>query len=73
MGVVFVLPGLLGEGIIKQMGKYFDNTFFKFLFGFLAILAISFLLLFFTQIWGKDNDEKDSTYVEVSSPSVRDN
>jgi hypothetical protein len=53
------------------MGKYFDSTFFKFLFGFLAILAISFLLLFITQIWEKDNDEKDSTYVEVSSPSVR--
>lgn len=33
------------------MLKYFDNTFFKFLFGFLAILAVSFSLLLFTQWW----------------------
>ncbi len=27
------------------MRKYFDHTFFKFLFGFLAILGISFVIL----------------------------
>ncbi len=35
------------------MLKYFDNTFFKFLFGFLAILAVSFAVLLFTQWWGE--------------------
>ena len=37
---------------IEAMLKYFDNTFFKFLFGFLAILAVSFALLVATQWWG---------------------
>jgi hypothetical protein len=34
------------------MAKYFDNTFFKFLFGFLGILGVSFTLLYITQYFG---------------------
>ncbi|HEY4489708.1 MAG TPA: hypothetical protein VJC12_00430 [Candidatus Paceibacterota bacterium] len=48
------------------MWKLFDNTFFKFLFGFLVILAISILILFAAQYWSKKGNP-DSTYVQVSS------
>jgi hypothetical protein len=34
------------------MLKYFDNTFYKFLFGFLLILSISFGILYIVKQWG---------------------
>lgn len=50
------------------MLKYFDNTFFKFLFGFLAILAVSFALLIATQWWGNTQataSPNDSEFVQT--------
>jgi hypothetical protein len=47
------------------MFKYFDNTFFKFLFGFLTILAVSFIFIFLTQVWS-EGENFENTYVEVS-------
>lgn len=41
------------------MASYFDNTFFKFFFGFLGILALSFSLVVATQYWSdRDNPER---------------
>jgi Trk-type K+ transport system membrane component len=54
------------------MRKYFDHTFFRFFFGFLAILVVSFALLFFVEHWtNKANPDDASTYVDahVSDPS----
>lgn len=49
------------------MSKYFDNTFFKFLFGFLVILALSFLFLYVTDRLDKNRlPDGTSTYVEAS-------
>ncbi len=45
------------------MGKYFDKTFFKFLFGFVAILGVSFLCLVavgFYQVEMKGNQVRAS-------------
>jgi len=48
------------------MRKYFDHTFFRFLFGFLAILALSFALLFFVERWNTNtNPDGTSTYVDA--------
>lgn len=47
------------------MLKYFDNTFFKFLFGFLGILFVSLALLVLTQYLGNKNAEKNQMYTEV--------
>jgi hypothetical protein len=52
------------------MFKYFDHTFFKFFFGFLVILAISFLILYATNRWGK-SDIPEATYVNVPVKSVQ--
>jgi hypothetical protein len=43
------------------MSKYFDKAFFKFFFGFLAILAISFILLVVTNYFeGKSTQVPDN-------------
>jgi len=53
--------------MIIQMMKYFDNTFFKFLFGFLVILAISFSILFAVEYY-QDKQELDTTsFAETSN------
>jgi len=36
------------------MFKYFDRAFFRFFFGFVAILAISFIVMIVTVQWGGD-------------------
>jgi len=41
------------------MGQYFDNTFFRFLFGFLAIIFISLALLFVTRYFEENRKEKE--------------
>ncbi len=51
---------------MNAMTKYFDSTFFRFLFGFLAILAISFALLYASQRWGGAYDTHTS-YVEADA------
>lgn len=33
------------------MLKYFDKTFFKFLFGFVSILVLSFFIIFLTRAY----------------------
>jgi hypothetical protein len=47
------------------MFRYFDNTFFKFFFGFLAILFVSFVFLFLTRYFEKDPMPESSSYVEA--------
>jgi hypothetical protein len=48
------------------MLKYFDNTFFKFLFGFLLILIISFAVLLATRLIDeKESPPEFNTYVEA--------
>lgn len=39
------------------MLKYFDNTFFKFFFAFLAILCVSFAFLIFANVVFDGPDE----------------
>lgn len=41
------------------MTKYFDKTFFKFLLGFIAILAISFSITFAAVYWEKSSTTQD--------------
>lgn len=48
------------------MAQYFDNTFYRFFFSFLLILAASFGLLFATQYWS-DQADPDRTYSEAGS------
>ena len=47
------------------MIKLFDNTFFKFFFGFLFILSISFTILYITEGWAKE--DSPDTFFETSS------
>ncbi len=47
------------------MSKYFDQTFFKFLFGFIAILAASFAFLYFTRLLDTNREPTLNTYAEV--------
>lgn len=49
------------------MLRYFDKTFFKFLFGFLAILAVSLIILLLTKYAGQKNQilPPESSYVEA--------
>lgn len=49
------------------MFKYFDTTFFKFLFGFIAILAVSFALLLAIRYFGGEKDLPPASYVEAQS------
>jgi len=44
--VVFVC-----RAILCLMWRYFDKAFFKFLFGFIAIIAISFIILLATNYY----------------------
>jgi hypothetical protein len=50
------------------MLKLFDNTFFKFFFGFIFILLISFGILYVTQNWGKE-DKPDTIFETSSQPA----
>lgn len=69
---VWMLWGKFGGGdIMAEMLKYFDNTFFKFLFGFLGILFISLALLVVTQYWGNKNSEQNQIYTEVEINQVQ--
>jgi hypothetical protein len=43
--------------------KYFDKTFFKFLVGFLLIIAMSFLITFFT-IYFDQTESSDQSVKE---------
>jgi hypothetical protein len=52
-----------------NMMKYFDSTFFKFLIGFLVILAISFAILIATQYY-EGNREPSPTYVQSDTETV---
>jgi hypothetical protein len=51
---------------MEVMLKYFDNDFFKFMFGFLAILAVSFGLIYASLIWG-DAFDTHTSYVEADA------
>jgi len=51
---------------MNVMLKYFDSDFFKFMFGFLAILAISFGLIYASLKWGSVFDTHTS-YVEADA------
>ncbi len=42
------------------MSQYFDDTFFKFFFGFLTIIFVSLSLLFATQYFEKRSDEREA-------------
>jgi hypothetical protein len=48
-----------------QMLKYFDNTFFRFLFGFLGILFFSLVVLVVTQYFGKDDAGQNEVDTEM--------
>jgi hypothetical protein len=41
------------------MSQYFDETFFKFFFGFLTIIFISLSLLFATQYFENKSNERE--------------
>jgi len=45
--------------VIKYLSmlKYFDNTFFKFFFGFLAILSVSFAIILATNFFFADKSD----------------
>ncbi len=57
--------------MMNEMLKYFDNTFFKFLFGFLGILFISLAFLVATQYWGDTESAQDQKYTEVEINQVQ--
>jgi len=46
------------------MFKYLDNTFFKFLFGFLAILFMSFAIILAARYMELEDVNSSSSYVE---------
>jgi len=48
------------------MGKLFNKTYFRFLMGFLAIIAVSFIILVIAGSSDSQNQETEDSTVEVS-------